>query len=48
LAIDTPDPERMFERDNFASGADGHARLPFAKTPALALPEKQHAPLRPH
>src|SRR6185437_385479 len=28
-AIDTPDPERMFEGDNFMSGADGHARIAF-------------------
>src|SRR6266508_3184477 len=32
-AIDAPDPERMFEGDDFTSGTDGHARLPFAKAP---------------
>jgi hypothetical protein len=42
-AIDAPDPERMFEGDDFTSGTDGHARLPFAKAPAPTLPAKQHA-----
>jgi hypothetical protein len=34
LAIDAPDPELMFECDNFAWGADGHAHLPFAESPS--------------
>jgi hypothetical protein len=37
----------MFEGDDFTSGTNGHARLPFAKTPATTLPGEQHAPSPP-
>jgi hypothetical protein len=47
-AIDAPDPERMFEGDNFTSGADGHERIAFRETPCAGASQGSMRSLSPN